>query len=234
MVVTPAAAPSSTCSRPVARPCRTRIKVAACAASAALKATEVPCGKVTVEFLQPNEVQGAGLLLTRAFAGTPEAVKLHEAVSFMQNHVSDEEEVTLVAKLVPTDPSLLPPGKPSRLVGVASLSFSQRGREPFSSLAPPAQQPYLSNMAVDPKVRRQGIGRAMLEACDAAAQDRGQDTVWLHVRQADAAALQLYTSYGYVEVGRDPAAVPGVFGLLLWQGTARAVRPRILMKRSLA
>lgn len=52
------------------------------------------------------------------------------------------------------DPSLLPPGKPSRLVGVVSLSFSDSGREDFRSLAPPAQQPYLSNMAVDPKFRR--------------------------------------------------------------------------------
>jgi hypothetical protein len=52
------------------------------------------------------------------------------------------------------DPSLLPPGKSSRLVGVVSLSFSEAGREDFQSLAPPAQQPYLSNMAVDPKFRR--------------------------------------------------------------------------------
>jgi ribosomal protein S18 acetylase RimI-like enzyme len=41
----------------------------------------------------------------------------------------------------------------------------------------------------------------MLEACEAAAQGRGQDTIWLHVRQADAAAQQLYSSYGYSEVG---------------------------------
>jgi hypothetical protein len=31
-------------------------------------------------FLQATDVQGAGLLLTRAFAGTPEAVKLEEAM----------------------------------------------------------------------------------------------------------------------------------------------------------
>jgi hypothetical protein len=52
------------------------------------------------------------------------------------------------------DPALLPPGKSSRLVGVVSLSFSAAGREDFASLAPPAEQPYLSNMAVDPKFRR--------------------------------------------------------------------------------
>lgn len=53
-----------------------------------------------------------------------------------------------------TDPSLLPPGKDSRLVGTVSLSFTAASREDFDSLAPPADQPYLANMAVDPKFRR--------------------------------------------------------------------------------
>ncbi|WIA21388.1 hypothetical protein OEZ85_000604 [Tetradesmus obliquus] len=234
MIVAAVALPSAACSRPVLKPCRTRLKVVACAAPAAVKEAVIPAGKVTVGFLQANDVQGAGLLLTRAFAGTPEAVKLDEAVKFMQLHINDEQECTLVAKLLPTDPALLPPGKSARLVGVVSLSFSAAGREDFCSLAPPADQPYLSNMAVDPKFRRQGIARAMLEACDSAAQGRAQDTIWLHVRQADEAAQQLYTNYGYSEVVRDPASAPGVFGLLLGGGGAQAVRPRILMKRQVA
>jgi hypothetical protein len=36
-----------------------------------------------------------------------------------------------------------------------------------------------------------------------------------------------------VQVGRDPPAKPGVFGLLLGAGSAQPVRPRILMKRAL-
>jgi hypothetical protein len=35
---------------------------------------------LSCRFLQASDVQGAGLLLTRAFAATPEAVKLDEAV----------------------------------------------------------------------------------------------------------------------------------------------------------
>jgi hypothetical protein len=53
-----------------------------------------------------------------------------------------------------TDPALLPPGKESRLVGTVSLSFAASSREPFNSLAPPEDEPYLANMAVDPKFRR--------------------------------------------------------------------------------
>ncbi|KAF6254115.1 hypothetical protein COO60DRAFT_351797 [Scenedesmus sp. NREL 46B-D3] len=180
-----------------------------------------PSGKVTIEFLQPNDVQGAGLLLTRAFAGTPEAVRLDEAVSFMRAHVHDELEVTLVAKLLPSDPSLLPPGKPSRLVGVVSLSFSDAaGRIPQLGAASAAALPVQHGGG--PQVQAARHCQSHARACGAAAQDRGQDTIWLHVRQTDAAAQQLYSSYGYSEVKRDPPAKPGVFGLLLGQGTAQA------------
>lgn len=52
------------------------------------------------------------------------------------------------------DPALLPPGKDSRLVGTVSLSFDASSREAFASLAPPEDEAYLANMAVDPKFRR--------------------------------------------------------------------------------
>jgi hypothetical protein len=52
------------------------------------------------------------------------------------------------------EPALLPPGKDSRLVGTVSLSFDASSRETFDSLAPPQDETYLANMAVDPKFRR--------------------------------------------------------------------------------
>jgi hypothetical protein len=63
----------------------------------------------------------------------------------------------------PADPSLLPPGKDSRLVGTVSLSFPADSREAFDSLAPPQDLPYLANMAVDPKFRR--YSEAVWELC---------------------------------------------------------------------
>lgn len=54
------------------------------------------------------------------------------------------------------DPALLPPGKDSRLVGTVSLSFDASSREALDSLAPPEDEAYLANMAVDPKFRRWG------------------------------------------------------------------------------
>ena len=55
---------------------------------------------------------------------------------------------------LPADPSRLPAGKESRLVGTVGLSFHRDTREEFSSLQPPDGAAYLSNMAVDPAFRR--------------------------------------------------------------------------------
>jgi GNAT superfamily N-acetyltransferase len=73
----------------------------------------------------------------------------------------------------PADPSLLPKGQPSRLVGTARLDFDlSEAASRDASLSrledlPPGSS-YLSNMAVDPKLRRMGVARALLAACDAA------------------------------------------------------------------
>eukprot|EP00775_Hariotina_reticulata_P007438 gene7438-7647_t len=82
-------------------------------------------------------------------------------------------------------------------------------------------------MAVDAKFRRQGVARAMLQACDEVVRARDQSSIWLHVRQADAAAQQLYGGFGYLEVDRDKPKL-ALFGM-----SSSKTRPRILMKRQL-
>lgn len=79
-------------------------------------------------------------------------------------------------------------------------------------------------------VCRQGIARAMLVACDEAVLQNGQDSIWLHVRQADEAAQQLYAGYAYREKDRDRKQA-GLFGFGS-KGSSQA-RPRILLWRSL-
>ena len=49
----------------------------------------------------------------------------------------------------------------------------------------------------DPMRRRQGIGRALLDACEADARDRGFVRMELHVNEANTAALDLYTKAGW-------------------------------------
>jgi hypothetical protein len=64
-------------------------------------------------------------------------------------------------------------------VGTVSLSFSADSREAFDSLAPPQDQPYLANMAVDPKFRRY----AVCEVCFALS------TLWTGIGVAVACSL---------------------------------------------
>ncbi len=55
----------------------------------------------------------------------------------------------------------------------------------------------LLNLAVDPWARRTGVGRALLQAMMRLAE------VWhLEVRESNAAAIALYASLGYRQVGR--------------------------------
>jgi [ribosomal protein S18]-alanine N-acetyltransferase len=65
-----------------------------------------------------------------------------------------------------------------------------------------AGEMHLLNLAVHRAHRRRGIARALLTA--ALAQGRGHNVsvVWLEVRPSNAAALALYQSFGFQEVGR--------------------------------
>ncbi|KAG5192716.1 hypothetical protein JKP88DRAFT_347286 [Tribonema minus] len=85
--------------------------------------------------------------------------------------------------------------------------------------------PYISNVLVDPECRRQGVGRALMEACEAQpatwgypwvylraaawgyawAAAWGYPWVYLHVDVSYEPALRLYYSMGYEAVSDDPA-----------------------------
>ena len=60
------------------------------------------------------------------------------------------------------------------------------------------------SLAVLPQWRRQGIGRALLDAAIAAAGRRGAGSIVLEVAVENAAARRLYAAFGFVEVGRRP------------------------------
>jgi ribosomal-protein-alanine N-acetyltransferase len=62
----------------------------------------------------------------------------------------------------------------------------------------------LANLAVLPAARGRGIGSALLGAALAAAEARGATTMYLEVRASNRAALALYGSRGFREVGRRP------------------------------
>ena len=62
-------------------------------------------------------------------------------------------------------------------------------------LAPDAA--YVEELAVSPTHRRQGVGRALLDECDAIAGLAGKSRITLWVAEGNEAAVALYRSRGY-------------------------------------
>jgi len=60
----------------------------------------------------------------------------------------------------------------------------------------------IGNLAVAKNARRLGIGARLLDAAIAAVRESDVDTLYLEVRDSNAAARALYASRGFVEVGR--------------------------------
>ncbi len=57
--------------------------------------------------------------------------------------------------------------------------------------------PYLSNLAVRPSDRRQGIGEQLLLSCEQVVRDWGFHDIYLHVLENNYQARQLYFKLGY-------------------------------------
>ena len=62
----------------------------------------------------------------------------------------------------------------------------------------------IMNVAVSPDYRRTGVAKALLEALQTALTARGVHSLTLEVRASNEPARALYTSVGYVQVGRRP------------------------------
>jgi len=81
----------------------------------------------------------------------------------------------------------------NNLVGTVELGvrFSDAWRQVSRTF------PYLSNLAVHPKYRRQGAASALLAACDKIAMSWGFQDLYLHVLESNHQAQQLYFKQGY-------------------------------------
>ena len=64
-------------------------------------------------------------------------------------------------------------------------------------------------LAVVPSLRRQGVGRCLLDRAMATAAARGAAAILLEVATDNAAALSLYAGAGFAVVGRRPGYYPG-------------------------
>ncbi len=60
------------------------------------------------------------------------------------------------------------------------------------------------SLAVDARFTRRGVGRALLQACEAYARRHGRSALTLEVRYDNAAAIALYESLGFCQFGEYP------------------------------
>ncbi len=74
---------------------------------------------------------------------------------------------------------------------------SPMGRTPQIPVA------YISNLAVEPPYRHQGIGQALLHQCERQTRQWNHSVVYLHVKSENYSALSLYRKLGY----REPSAI---------------------------
>lgn len=76
--------------------------------------------------------------------------------------------------------------------------------QPEAALPPPfptskPRRVYVSNIAVLPQHRRQGVGTLLLRTCERQARLWRQDSLWLHVELKNADALRVRTRRGWGE-----------------------------------
>ena len=63
---------------------------------------------------------------------------------------------------------------------------------------------HLLNIAVDPRLRRKGVGNALMEAITARVREEGVKNIWLEVRTSNSPARNFYSRIGFQEKGRKP------------------------------
>ena len=80
-----------------------------------------------------------------------------------------------------------------QVVGTVELQM-QMGLFPWDNGIPYA---YLSNLAVDPWVRRSGVAQSLLASCEQQVRSWGEKNVFLHVMAENTSARRLYLQAGY-------------------------------------
>jgi len=105
------------------------------------------------------------------------------------------------------------------IVATVGVSFNAETRRSFSSLAPPSDEAYLSDLTVDVDARGRGLGSAMLRGAEDFARAMGANEMWLHVALKKPKVCAMYYDRGYGVAGVDP----GLFG---WRG-------RLLMRKKI-
>jgi [ribosomal protein S18]-alanine N-acetyltransferase len=98
-------------------------------------------------------------------------------------------------------------------VGYSCWVFEDGGRiQAYAIMSTAVAECHVMNLTVNPQVHGQGVGRAVLRELIAIARDTRVDTILLEARPSNAAALKLYHSEGFNEIGTRKAYYPAKWG----------------------
>jgi len=104
------------------------------------------------------------------------------------------EEIADVAGRAPRT-TILVALEGDRIVGSATLELDGRTSEDVGRLAP--DEAHIRMLGVDPEMRRAGVGKQLMAACEARARAVGRTRMTLHTTTLMRAAREMYTSLGY-------------------------------------
>ncbi|MDQ2096399.1 MAG: GNAT family N-acetyltransferase [Tychonema bourrellyi B0820] len=103
-----------------------------------------------------------------------------------------EYYICLVSELVSREENSLAK-QPESIAGTVEVALRSR----LAWQLPSSDYPYLSNLAVHPEYRRQGVAQQLLSSCEQTVREWGFSEVYLHVLENNHGARQLYYQTGY-------------------------------------
>jgi ribosomal-protein-alanine N-acetyltransferase len=118
------------------------------------------------------------------------------------------------------------------LVGSAECSFDEFTGTRLGHCRLPNSILYVTEVAVNPSLRRRGIGMKLLEAIETVAEARGVESLYLHVDMKNTVAIDLYRKAGYRILDDKPMFVEFTKSLNLHPGATKD-REHFLMCKDL-
>ncbi len=90
--------------------------------------------------------------------------------------------------------------------------LTDQGLGGYGIMSLAAGECHILNLCISPKLQQQGLGRSLLAHLLSLARDYGANPVLLEVRASNHAAIRLYESVGFCEVGVRKAYYPTAQG----------------------
>ncbi|KAJ6833821.1 uncharacterized protein M6B38_338990 [Iris pallida] len=166
-------------------------------------------GSLDIRPMAPDEAGPASDLLAESFSeSTMMPAGYAKLLAFLvRQYVS--ERSALVPHAVMLVGFYREDGGEAELACTAEISFDARGANAAPPTpSPPRNCPYICNMTVKKSLRRKGIGRELLNACEELiSQMRTIRKVYLHCRMIDTVPFGMYRKAGYKIIKTDSILV---------------------------